>query len=136
MPRAVRDDLIAHADYKKPADRLKHRDALNAQIEAKTKQRTNADWIALLTEAGVPCGEIYTIDKMFADPQVKHLGIAQKVEESQDGLTLVGQPIVLSRTPASLKHMPPERGEHTDEILGELGLSTAEIAALRARTIV
>ena len=67
---------------------------------------------------------------MFADPQVKHVGIAQKVT-GDSGLTLVGQPISLSRTPSRLATEPPSLGEHTDAVLEEFGFSAEEIAALR-----
>jgi formyl-CoA transferase len=80
----------------------------------------------------VPCGPIYTIDKMFADPQVQHLGLAQKVP-TPDGrpLSVVGQPFSLSRTPSHMAAAPPEVGEHTDEVLREFGFADDEIAALR-----
>ena len=75
--------------------RSKNRDALNAAIGAITAPRSRArDWIELLNEAGVPCGPIYTIDQVFADPQVRHLGMAQPVRSHELGdIELVGQPI-------------------------------------------
>ena len=80
----------------------------------------------------MPCGPIYNIDQVFADPQVKHLGIAQSAPK-KDGtpLNVVGQPFTLSRTPSKIAARPPELGEHTDEVLKEFGFSASEIAALR-----
>ena len=86
----------------------------------------------LLNEASVPCGPIYGIDQMFEDPQVKHLGIAQPVKrKDRQVLTMVGQPFSLSRTPSRLRVAPPELGEHTAEVLKEMGFKAGEIAALR-----
>ncbi len=88
--------------------------------------RTSAEWVELFNEAGVPCGPIYAIDQMFADPQVQHLGIAQSVtKKDKSKMRLVGQPVTLSRTPSRLAARPPELGEHTDAVLKEFGFSAA-----------
>ena len=111
--------------------------ALNAEINKRTVKKTATEWIEILNKAGVPCGPIYTIDKMFADPQVRHLGIAQTLNGGNRGdVAYVGQPIDLSRTPAAIVSHPPGLGEHTEEILRDLGLDAAEIADLRARQVV
>ncbi len=79
----------------------------------------------------MPCGPIYSIDQVFADPQVEHLGIAQKVaRKGKRALRLVGQPVTLSRTPSHLAAPPPGLGEHTDAVLKEFGFKAREIAAL------
>jgi formyl-CoA transferase len=124
-------ELIAHPDYATAANRSINRDALNAEIDRHTAKRPSADWVERFNEAGVPSGPIYSIDKVFADPQVRHLGIAQAVKDAPDPLTLVGQPVALSRTPSSLVAPPPGLGEHTDAVLEEFGFSAREIAALR-----
>ena len=94
--------------------------------------RDGADWIAALNKAGIPCGPIYSIDQTFNDPQVRHLGIAQQVvSQALGAITILGQPVGLSRTPSHLVSAAPEYGEHTDAILSELGYSAAEIAAFR-----
>ena len=122
---------MAHPDYATAANRSINRDALNAEIDRHTAKRPSADWVERFNEAGVPSGPIYSIDQVFADPQVRHLGIAQAVKDARDPLTLVGQPVALSRTPSSLVAPPPGLGEHTDVVLEEFGFSAREIAALR-----
>ncbi len=81
----------------------------------------------------MPCGPINSIDQVFADEQVKHLGIAQSAARP-DGKqqTFVGQPFSLSRTPSKIVATPPELGQHTDEVLKEFGFADQEIAALHA----
>jgi crotonobetainyl-CoA:carnitine CoA-transferase CaiB-like acyl-CoA transferase len=114
------------------AARSDNRDALNARIEAITKGRSSDEWVEILNEAGVPSGPIYNIDQVFADPQVQHLKMAQPVEHAILGhQEVVGQAIELSRTPAQYNRATPELGEHTDEILTELGFERSEIDAMR-----
>ena len=110
---------------------------MNAAIEAVTKTDTSAAWIEKLNKAGVPSGPIYKMDEVFADPQVKHLGIAQTVHHKQLGdIELIGQAVTLSRTPSRLVTASPDAGEHTDTILGELGYSAGDIARLREKGVV
>jgi crotonobetainyl-CoA:carnitine CoA-transferase CaiB-like acyl-CoA transferase len=123
--------LMQKPEYQTAAARSKNRDALNAEIDTYLVGRTGAEWVELFNEAGVPCGPIYAIDQMFADPQVKHLGIAQSVtKKDKSKMQLVGQPVTLSRTPSRLAVRPPELGEHTDAALKEFGFSARDIAAL------
>ncbi len=125
------EDFIENPDYRSAGARLKNRDALNAEIERHLQSRTGAEWVEHFNKAGVPCGPIYSIDRVFADPQVKHLGIAQTVDgKGKRKLTLVGQPMSLSRTPSRLAAPPPQLGEHTDAVLKEFGFSAREIKAL------
>ncbi len=130
-------ELADHPDYKTGRLRSRNRKALNAAIEAITRERDSAEWIDRLNRAGVPSGPIYTIDQVFADPQVQHLGIAQAVEHPLLGTTrLVGQAVTLSRTPSRLETPSPELGQHSDEILRELGYTDADIAGLRQRGVI
>ena len=125
-------ELIARPEYANGANRLKNRDALNAEIDRHTAKRSSADWVERFNKAGVPCGPIYAIDQVFADAQVKHVAMAQPVKtKDKKGLTLVGQPISLSRTPSRLAAPPPGLGEHTDAVLKEFGFSAKQIAGLR-----
>jgi formyl-CoA transferase len=130
-------ELLDHPDYAKAANRSINRDALNEIIEAKTKLQTTDHWVRFLNDNGVPCGEINTIDQVFTNPQVKHLGLAQKINSTERGeIELVGQPIDMSRTPSKLAEPPPTCGEHTDEVLADIGYSVEEIARLREAEII
>jgi crotonobetainyl-CoA:carnitine CoA-transferase CaiB-like acyl-CoA transferase len=127
-----REDLIEHPSYATPKDRRSHRDELNKLIGEITATMTSDAVVERLNRAGIPCGPIYTIDQTFADPQVRHLGIAQNVDSPALGsIKLVGQPVTLSRTPSRLVSSAPEYGEHTDDILTEFGYSSDDIARLR-----
>jgi formyl-CoA transferase len=124
-------ELAQRPEYQTAAERLKHRDALNADIERYTVKRTSAEWIELLNKAGVPCGPIYSIDQVYADPQVVHLGMAQPVKTKGKPLRMARQPVSLSRTSSRLAAPPPALGEHTDTVLREFGFTAKEISALR-----
>jgi formyl-CoA transferase len=127
-----RPELLDRPEFKGNGNRAKNRIALNAEINATLKAKTSDAWIAILNEGGVPCGPIYTVDQVFADPQVKHIGAAATVKHPRLGeVKLVNQPASLSRTPATLATATPEIGEHTTEVLGEAGYSAGEIAHLR-----
>ncbi|MEM6306172.1 MAG: CoA transferase, partial [Pseudomonadota bacterium] len=119
------------------AGRREHRVKLNADIEAITRTKTTAEWVEALTAAGVPCGPIYKIDEMFADPQVQHLGIAQPLTTEPFGETLaMAQPVALTRTPSSMAASPPTRGQHNEELLAELGIDAPAYAALQEKSVV
>jgi crotonobetainyl-CoA:carnitine CoA-transferase CaiB-like acyl-CoA transferase len=123
--------LLEKPEYQTAASRSKNRDALNAEIDELLVGRTSNDWVERLNKAGVPCGPIYAIDEMFADPQVQHLGIAQSVtKKDKSKMRLVAQPVSLSRTPSRFAARPPALGEHTNAVLKEFGFSARDIAAL------
>ncbi|MGH7091764.1 MAG: CaiB/BaiF CoA transferase family protein, partial [Stellaceae bacterium] len=127
------EGLVHDPEFSTGKARLKNRDKLNAIIEEVTATETSAEWVARLNRAGVPTGPIYRIDEVFADPQVRHLGIVQPVEHKSLGrLDLIGQAVTLSRTPSRLRSATPERGEHTDEVLRELGYDGAAIVRLHS----
>ena len=128
-------DLLSDPNYTNVQLRSKNRVALNERLSAITSTNTSAHWIAALNKAGVPCGPINTIDKTFAEPQVEHLGIARAVQHKKLGaIKVVGQPINMSSAPQPAQLKPtPELGEHTEDILADLGYDSAGIAKLRER---
>lgn len=133
-----REDLIDNPDYKTGGDRSRNRDTLNAIIQEILEQKSSGEWVDAFNAAGVPCGPIYAINEVFEDPQVRHLGMARDVASPTLGrdIALINQPIMMSRTPTTMASHPPDPGEQSDEILGELGLSAAEIDDLRARRVI
>ncbi len=124
-------------EFQDAKNRLKNRDYLNKLIEEVTVSKTSNEWVEMLEKVGVPCGPINSIDKVFDDPQVKHLGIAQPIETIPFGDTeLVGQPFNLSRSPSSMKQRPPEKGEHNEDVLLDLGFSIDELNDLKVKSII
>ena len=124
-------------EFKNAKERLKNRDYLNKLIEEVTITKTSDEWVEKLEKVGVPCGPINSIDKVFDDPQVKHLAIAQSIDTIPFGQTqLVGQPFNLSRSPSIMKQRPPEKGEHNEDVLLDLGYSSEELDELKSKNII
>lgn len=121
-------DWIDDPRFLKNADRSENRQILNTLISEVTMTNTSEYWVATLLEAGVPTGPIYSVDQVFADPQVEHLGIATPASGTIPfgDTRLVGQPFSMNRTPSSIVSPPPARGQHTEDILAELGIGESE----------
>jgi len=136
--RAIgRDAWTDRPEYADEEARSANRARLNAEIAQILSTKTTAEWSAILNEAGVPSGPIYRMDEVFADPQAQHLGAAATVKHPKLGeIRIVNQVVRLSRSPAAIVRATPELGEHTDEILGELGFSAEDLARLREQRVI
>jgi crotonobetainyl-CoA:carnitine CoA-transferase CaiB-like acyl-CoA transferase len=136
--RAIgREDMLEADEFKGLQKRAENRAKLNAAINEALQKKTSAEWIEILNGASVPCGPIYTVDQVFADPQVRHLGAATSVEHPKLGrFEVLAQAARLSRTPAAVVAPTPEVGQHTDEILRELKYSAEEIDKLHKGGVV
>jgi len=141
---AGRPELAQDERYATNPQRVKHREELVPRLMEITRTRSTAEWIDLLDDKAVPCGPINDIGQAFADAQVQARGLAIEQTRSPQAVAAEGVPSIrsvasplrLSATPPVLRRAPPVLGEHTDEVLAELGLDPVRIAALRQAGIV
>ncbi|MDP9601971.1 UNVERIFIED_ORG: formyl-CoA transferase [Variovorax paradoxus] len=126
-------EWIDDARYHDKAARSVNRDALNAEINRRLAAHDRAHWVRQFNEGGVACGLINDMGEVFDEPQIRHLGMVKKVVSRWHGeQCLVGQPVQLERTPGTIARAAPRRGEHSEEILSELGLTGEELARMKA----
>jgi crotonobetainyl-CoA:carnitine CoA-transferase CaiB-like acyl-CoA transferase len=131
--------LIDEPGFGSDPERVQNRARVNAAVGAAFRTRSTADWTERLLKAGVPCGPIYSVDHMFADPQVKHLGMARPMHHPELGdIEVVGLPMQFSRYPRAEGPLQPapHQGDQTEAILSGLGYSPERIAELRAQFVV
>ncbi len=120
-----------------PAKRSANRGELNALVADRLRTRTTAEWVEALNQAGVPCGPVYRMDEVFADPQVNHLGMTAPVEHPALGrLDIVRNAVRMSGGPPTVRAPSPERGGHSTEVLAELGYPAEEIRRLREQGVI
>jgi formyl-CoA transferase len=130
-------ELLDNPDYADGAARLTNRDALNAAIERHTEHRSSDDLVQSMNATGVPCGPIYTIDEVFADPQVQHLGMTKPVQHPSLGpMDVINNAVTMGGAPPMVYRATPERGQHTREILTEFGYDAGAIEDLAEREII
>jgi crotonobetainyl-CoA:carnitine CoA-transferase CaiB-like acyl-CoA transferase len=132
-----RPDLRTDARFATARARSVNRDALMKELMPVTRQKASAEWIRILNDAGVPCGPIYRVDEAFADPQVRHLEMAQPVRSPVLGdLTILGHPVSHGARRLPIRSAAPELGQDNEEILTSLGYTEDQIAALAQRGVI
>lgn len=132
-----REDLQTDPRFATGPQRVANRSAMNAIIEERLATRPVAEWVEHLNTAGVACGPIYSVDQVFADPQVAHAGLVHELLHPTFGLVKVlGLPVTLRRTPAEVVSPAPLPGQHTREVLDQLGYTADAIEGLLADGIV
>lgn len=130
-------ELAEDPRYDTMAKRAAAREEVRAMLEQTLTQKTTAEWLRIFAEAGVLCGPIQDFDQVFTDPQVLRNKMVEEFEHPRAGkVRVVGIPVKLSRTPGTVRTPPPAVGQHTDELLQELGYSDEEITGLRAAKVV
>ena len=134
---AGRTELARDERFVRNADRVRHRELLIPMLDEVMRTRSKQQWLSTLEAAKVPCGAINNLAEVFADPQVQAREMAVPVAHPlSDSLRLVASPMKLSATPVQVRRAPPLLGQHTDEVLAELGLDAAERGRLRQRGVV
>jgi formyl-CoA transferase len=132
-----RPDLLTDPRFSTSRARSKNRDEIMEVIMPVTRQKTSAEWIKLMNEAGVPCGPIYTIDQTFADEQVQFLEMAQGVHSPMLGdLTILGHPVNINGQRNPMRSAAPELGQDNDAVFTSLGFSKEQLADLAQRGII
>ncbi len=117
--------------------RVENREELIKIISDLFVTRNGEEWLKMITDAGIPCGPIYTVDKIFTDPQVLHRQMLKELDHPKAGkIKVTGVPIKLSETPGEVKTPPPVLGQHTQEILTDLGYSEQDVEAMRQEKVI
>ena len=132
-----RPDYLTDERFATSKARQKNRDTLNEAVATVTRLRSSEEWIKILNDAGVPCGPIYRIDEAFADPQVRHLEMAQPVKSPVLGeISIVGHPVSHGTKRNPIRSPAPELGQNNDEILASVGYTKDQIADLAKRGVI
>src|SRR6201996_5507943 len=132
-----REDMAADPRFTSAALRGRNKEALNDMIAEALRARTSREWFELIVEAGLPCGPVYNVREVFADPQVETLRIARPVEHPRLGeISLVAQPCQITGFDRAIRTATPDLGEHNDEILKTLGYGPGDIAKMKAKGVI
>ena len=127
------EHLVGDPRFAEPGARLRNRADLQELVEAVTTGAPRAHWLALCEEAGIPAGPIYSVPEALADPHALARGMVQELEHPRVGrVQALGNPVKLSRSPATLRKSAPDLGEDTDAVLREAGYTADALEALRA----
>ncbi len=134
----VADTMLADDPrFRTNPDRIRHRAELIPMLETLFRTRPASAWLAALHAAGVPCGPIYTVDEIVEDPQVRAREMLVEIDHPSAGrITIPGLPVKCSGTPGSIRRPPPRLGEHTAEVLTDLGVTADDVSRLRSRGVI
>jgi len=129
-------EWVTDPRYHDKASRSVNRDSLNAEINRRLAAQDCAYWVRQFNEGGVACGLINDMRAVFEEPQVQHLGMVKEVVSARLGpQRLVGQPVQLERTPSDIVRAAPKRGEHTEEVLSELGIAVSDLTRMKSEGV-
>lgn len=129
-------EWIGDERYHDKPSRSVNRDTLNAEINQRLAHQDRAHWIREFNAGGVACGLISNVKETLEEPQIAHLGMVKEVVSARLGpQRLVGQPMQLERTPSSIARAAPRRGEHTQEVLSELGIAQDTLEKMKAQGV-
>jgi crotonobetainyl-CoA:carnitine CoA-transferase CaiB-like acyl-CoA transferase len=130
-------DVPTDPRFSSTAKRLANRTALNELIAERLRAQSTAHWVEVLNAAGVPCGPVYHLDEVFADPQVQHLGMIAPVQHAGLGqLDIIRNAVQMTGVPGTVRAPSPELGADSDEVLADLDYSPAQIGQFRADGVV
>jgi crotonobetainyl-CoA:carnitine CoA-transferase CaiB-like acyl-CoA transferase len=131
------EEIAGHEKFRTNAARVENRKELTGILEDRLRHKPMDDWIELFSKHNIPCGPINTMDRVFTNPQVAAREMVVEINHPEAGrVKLVGSPIKLSRTKVRVRRHPPVAGEHTEEILQDLGFKSHEINQLKNKQIV
>jgi len=131
------DEIIYDPRFSTNSKRVENREAVVKIIDDLICTKESEQWLKILTDAGIPCGPIYTLDKLFSDPQVLHRKMVQTLDHSTAGkIKVTGVPIKLSETPGEILTAPPVLGQHTEDILIKLGYNEEDIESMYQEKII
>jgi crotonobetainyl-CoA:carnitine CoA-transferase CaiB-like acyl-CoA transferase len=123
--------LISEPRFATNEARVANHPDFKARIEAAMAKRTVNEWVERLVGVGIAAGPIYEFDQVFEDAQVRHMGMVRDVDQPGLGsVRMLGFPFAVGGTRPPVRRPAPRLGEHTREVLGELGISTSEIDRL------
>jgi formyl-CoA transferase len=130
-------DIVDNPKFATNANRVENREEVVGIISKVIANKTIEEWLDILNNAGIPCGPIYTVDRVFADPHVLAREMLVEVNHPKCGkIKVTGSPVKFSETPAEVVTAPPSLGQHNDEILLGLGYSSDDIEKLRKDKVI